>query len=89
MNHALVIASIVTAAGYIGCALVAIPPRRWTIPVQRAAIVLAGATCALDLITHAWVAAGVFAILVVSAAFTLAAKRRTTQLRELLRRWDA
>jgi hypothetical protein len=87
VNTVLAIASIVTAVGYIGCALAAMPTRAWTIPVQKAAIALAALTCVLDLLTRAWFGGAIFAILVVSAVFTLSAKRSTLRLRESLRRW--
>ena len=89
MNSILTTVSIVTGISYTVCVLVAMPPLRWTIPVQKVAIALAAITCVLDFVTRAWVGGVIFAALVVVATLILVSKRRTLQLRESLRRWDA
>lgn len=89
MNHILSTASIITGIVYIPCVLLAIPPRRWTLPVQKVAIGLAIVTSALGFLSRDWTYGATFAVLTVAATLGLLAKQKTIQLRESLRRWDA
>lgn len=89
MKTVLTDASIVTGICYIACVLLAIPPRRWALSVQKAAVGLAITTSVLAYLSRDWVYGSTFAVLTVPAILTLLSKQRTIQLRESLRRWDA
>lgn len=75
-------AASVTALTFIACSLIALPPRRWALFFEKAAICLAGLTCGSHLLLAEWLGAGVWFALGVAAVFTLQLKREALRLRE-------